>query len=203
MGRLAWDTFPRTGTAWLGRCLESAFPHYTLEWGGHRATTLRKGNNVISTLRHPLPAISSYAEHFGFWDFDGLLEWYSRFTQTQIEQRDRIFVTLFDDIVSRPDWVLERYATRFSLTDRQPVRHDLQKHMQTNYKKHFPQERTKERLNAETQLLRCSALVSATSVYSKAVSTFASDLNTDQVSYPTDKEMYSWDEASGEWVASD
>ena len=126
MDRLTYDTFPRSGTAFLHQCLVHSFD-LPIIWGGHRVTTLRKESNVITSIRNPKDSVASWIEFrkLNLDSVDGLLDWYIRFANGTLETLDRVYVVKFEDLISNPMNVMEKYSDRFSLPDPKYIHKDL------------------------------------------------------------------------------
>lgn len=169
MARLTWDTFPKTGSAWLAHTLEAAFPHDQIVWGGHRAATLRYEGNVITTLRHPAPTVAAYMVFFQHDQPDRLLDWYCRFTTATIAHANRIMVAAFEDITKEPEKVMAAYADRFSLAPPQPMTvEDVYARTLAAHPAHLPSDRSVARERADEAVSAASLLPEAVRLYESA-----------------------------------
>ena len=169
MGRLNWDTFPKTGSSWLACSLELAYPASEIVWGGHRKTTLKKESNVITVVRNPLDSVSSAMVFFSKTDVEGLLDWYCRFTQEIIDSKHRIFATQFEDLISEPFKVVQAYAKRFELeTPKFFTQEMLMEISKKTYPHHLPEPLTKERQEANLEVKKSSMLDKANTIYENA-----------------------------------
>lgn len=169
MARLTWDTFPKTGSAWLAHTLGAAFPEDQIVWGGHRAATLRYEENVITTLRHPAPVVASYMVFFNHGDPDRLLDWYCRFTTATITYASRIMVAAFEDVTARPMQVMSAYADRFSLTPPKPLTiKDVHSRTLASHAAHLPSRQGAARDRADEAVAAASLLPEAIRLYESA-----------------------------------
>jgi len=129
VARLNYDTFPKSGTMWLGNCLSLSFPKEEIFFGSHRITTLRKKENVITVLRNPKDTISSYIVFFdnlnlcmgcrGYHTFnkvEDIFEWYCRFLKGMIDNYNRIYVVDFEKLTKNPYEVMVSYSKYFNLS---------------------------------------------------------------------------------------
>lgn len=169
MARLTWDTFPKTGSAWLAHTLEASFPNDEVVWGGHRAATLRYEANVVTTLRHPAPTIASYLVFFQHDQPDRLLDWYCRFTTAIIDYHDRVVVAAFEDITAQPHQVMVAYGQRFRLDVPQPVTTaEIRRRTQQMHPAHLPRALDEVRVSAVEAVKAASLLPDAVRLYEKA-----------------------------------
>lgn len=169
MARLTWDTFPKTGSAWLAHTLEAAFPHDQIVWGGHRAATLRYEHNVITTLRHPAPTVAAYMVFFHHEDPDRLLDWYCRFTTATITYASRVMVAAFEDITQTPGQVMAAYADLFRLTPSEPVTvEDVYARTVSSHPAHLPSNQGVARQRAAEAVAAASLLPDAVRLYNLA-----------------------------------
>jgi hypothetical protein len=169
VARLNWDTFPKSGSAWLARTLELAYPQHEVVWGGHRITTLRKESNVITCIRNPKDCIPSYMLFFNHDNPERLLDWYCRFMAGTIECADRIFVTRFEQITTEPESVMLAYADRFGLEQPQPVTPaKVKAKTLETHAEHLPKPLTAERIKANQIVLTSPSLPAALDLYGQA-----------------------------------
>jgi hypothetical protein len=166
LGRLVWDTFPKSGSAWLARTVELAYPNHEVVWGGHRIATLRRETNVITCIRDPRDAVASYLIFFQHDDPERLLDWYCRFMVGTIENAHRIFVTDFNSITVKPESVMRAYASRFDLSEPQPVTlATIEAKVKETHAAHLPKPLTAERIEANQRVLDSPSLPAALDLY--------------------------------------
>ena len=169
VARLVYDTFPKSGTAWLGTALRHSFPNDEIAWTGHRRISLKKEENVITVIRNPLDTVSSGMVFFGYEDATKVLDWYSRFTQGIIESSNRIFIAKFEELTTDPNSIMTAYAKKFNLvnpvaTDKELIWQETQK----THPAHLPSEETEARTEAKKMTLASPLLEKANELYEQA-----------------------------------
>lgn len=170
MGRLVWDTFPKSGSAWLGGTLRSAFPESELVWGSHRITTLKKEQQVITCIRPPQDCIPSYMIFFGDNNPSRVLDWYCRFMQGTLESKDRIYISLFEDLTKNPYGEMVNYQKRFLLPKPLLVtKESIKEKVAKMSPQHLPVSITLERKKTNEIVLSHPDLLGATEIYNKIV----------------------------------
>jgi hypothetical protein len=171
MDRLTYDTFPRSGTAFLHQCLAHSFD-LPIVWGGHRITTFRKEPNVITSIRNPKDSVASWIEfrQLNLDSVDGLLDWYIRFANGTLETLDRIYVVKFEDLISNPMDVMEKYATRFLLPSPRYIHKDLiVQAVNKTHSTNLPREINNIRSAANEAVASNNLLLQATEIYQQVI----------------------------------
>lgn len=140
MARLAWETFPRSGSMWLAQCLSRSYPTHQIIHGEHRRANLGAYANQITSVRNPLDCVSSWMLFTNrTTDAEPLLEWYIRFYDRLADRKGLVFIATFEDLVSCPENVMQSYAQWFGLA--KPRRLDIQaleKFMRVSFSDHMP-----------------------------------------------------------------
>ena len=169
MGRLVWDTYPKSGSAWLARTLDLAFPKSEIVWGQHRIATLSKEQKVITSIRNPQDCVASYMVFFNHYNPDGLLDWYSRFMQGTIESASRIFIARFEELTSNPSLVVNQYASMFSLPTPETItKNQVSNKTRETHPQHLPSTITPERIKANEMVMESPELQKALDLFNKA-----------------------------------
>lgn len=170
MARLVFDTFPKSGTAWLAGTLKSAYPESEIIWGGHRAATLKKEEQVITAIRNPKDCIPSYMIFFQHNEPGRLLDWYCRFMQGTIDSKDRIFISSFEELTTDPQTVMIKYSKRFLLQEPTPVTvTKIKEQVIKTHLGHLPAPLTLERKRANEIVLSNPDLSAALTMYEKVL----------------------------------
>lgn len=170
MARLVWDTFPKSGSAWLAATLRTAFPESEIVWGNHRITTLKKEENVITCIRQPQDCIPSYMIFFGHDNPSRGLDWYCRFMQGTLESKDRIYISLFEKLIKDPYGEMLNYQTKFLLPEPSLVtKEGIKEEVTKTHPQHLPGFLTSEREKANEMVLSHPDLLGATEIYNKVV----------------------------------
>jgi hypothetical protein len=128
VGRITFASFPRTSSTYVIEALLQAYPGCREDgrWnmshlGRHRIQPIRKDENVITIVRHPLDCCSSTIALEFVEDANGALDWYIRFMQATIARFDEIFVAKFEDVITDVNKVIANYAAKFNLDTPQTV----------------------------------------------------------------------------------
>jgi len=171
MARLVWDTFPRSGSAWLAHTLRLSFPHSEIIWGGHRIATLRKESNVITCIRSPLNAVPSATLFFRKDNPEGMIDWYCRFIEGAIKNSERIFISSFDEIIYNPSEVMSRYAKRFFIPHYVDVSPDeIKLETMKTHAENLPRPISKERIAMNHVVGKLPSMKRALALYDEALS---------------------------------
>ncbi len=170
MARLVYDTFPKSGTAWLSSTLKSAYPESEIIWGGHRITTLRKEQQVITSIRNPKDCIPSYMVFFQHNEPGPLLDWYCRFIQGTIDSQNNIFISSFEELITDPQSIMIKYSKKFLLTEPYLVTtEEIKKKVIKTHPEHLPAPVSFERKKANDIVLSHPDLSAALTIYEKAL----------------------------------
>lgn len=166
MARLTWDTFPKSGSAWLARTLELCYPNDEVVWGGHRSTTFISSPNCITSVRHPKETVASYLSFFQDNSVEPVVDWYCRFIDRTIKYQDRIYVSRFEDLISNPLVEIDNYASMFGLHSPVPVTHEeITDSVRATHANHLPSPRTEKREQAEILVANSPELSHAIELY--------------------------------------
>jgi hypothetical protein len=166
VARLTWDTFPKSGSAWLARTLELCYPNHEVEWGGHRSITFIYSPNCITSVRHPRAAVASYACFFLDDNVAGILDWYCRFMERTIKYQHRVYVSQFDNLTVDPMKEMHSYAAMFGLIGPTPVTcEQITDAVRLTHPAHLPSARTDKRNHAEAIVDDCDRLTDAVQLY--------------------------------------
>lgn len=128
MGRITFASYPRTSSTYVIDALVQAYPgckedgRWNMSYlGRHRIQPIRKDENVITVVRHPLDCCSSTIALEFVDDANGALDWYIRFMEATIARFDEIFVAKFEDTIADINKVIADYAAKFHLEVPQKV----------------------------------------------------------------------------------
>lgn len=166
MARLAFDTFPKSATAWLARTLELCFAGSEIVWGGHRSTTFINSPNCMTSVRHPAQAAPSAMCFFGYDDPAAVLDWYCRFMEKTLKYRHRVYASRFENLTSDPMTEMLNYAAKFGLDNPTHVTcKQITDAVRLTHPLHLPAAPTKQRKRAETKVNDCQRLTDAVQLY--------------------------------------
>ena len=166
MARLTWDTFPKSGSAWLARTLDLCFPDHEIVWGGHRSTTFAESHNCVTVVRHPRQAAASAMCFFGYDDPAAVLDWYCRFMKRTKQYRHRVYVSRFEDLTTDPVREMREYAVMFDLPAPKVVTCDhITAAVKVTHAAHLPSKITSQREKAQSMVDDCARLSDAVAIY--------------------------------------
>ena len=115
MDRLICVAFPRTASTFLTDCLSLAFPKMEIHHIFHKIEILRTESNIVTILRKPEDAISSWLTKVNETDIEGHLDWYNRFMLAILDRISEVFITTYDAIISDVNAVIAKCAEFYSL----------------------------------------------------------------------------------------
>jgi hypothetical protein len=165
--RLTFDSFPRSGNIYTKALLCAAFPSCEVNWLNHRATFQGKPN-AITVVRDPRDCVASWVEKNGD-SVSASLQWYCRFTATVLAETERLFVSTFEEVTTRPNIVMQAYAYRFTLNTPVKVRpREIEKKVTDNHPEHMPRSPRATRLQLEQEILSNSFLPMSLDLYEQA-----------------------------------
>lgn len=166
MARLTWDTFPKSGSAWLARTLDLSFPQCEVVWGGHRSTTFAESPNCVTVVRHPRQAAASAMCFFGYDDPVAVLDWYCRFMERTKQYRHRVYVSQFNNLTTNPVREMQQYAATFDLPAPKAVKcDDITAAVKVEHAAHLPSKITPQRRKAQALVDDCARLSDAVTIY--------------------------------------
>lgn len=128
MEELICSSFPRSGNHFTSQCLFEAFPNSAIRFD-HKIYMLKESNNVISIVRRPEECVASFRDalpayytgvqvsgeaRFGV---DDNVLYYVRFMSAVKDNFNRIYVDMFDNLISDPNAVIQKYALKFNLSN--------------------------------------------------------------------------------------
>lgn len=117
MDRLICCAFPRTASTYLTESLKVAYPEKNIYHIFHKIDILRKENNMITIIRKPEDAVSSWMTKINNTDIEGNLDWYNRFMIATLNRVDDIFITDFESIISDVNNVIQICKNYFSFKE--------------------------------------------------------------------------------------
>ena len=132
MDRLICVAFPRTASTYLTDALKIAYPDKDIWHIFHKIEVLRKESNIITILRKPEDAISSWLTKVDETDIEGHLDWYNRFMLATLSRISEVFITTFEAIVSDVNAVIAKCAEFYSLETPRLVDIGNIKHLSTS-----------------------------------------------------------------------
>ena len=167
MVRLAYDTFPRSGTAFIKHSLELAFD-YEIVGGMHKIATFSKEQNVITSIRNPKDCIPSWIEFRKLSKelLPDYLDWYIRFLQGTVLNINKIYVVTFEKLTSTIELVMKEYANRFNLKSPKSITNDqVKQSMQLEYSEHLPRNKSNYRIELDELILKEPRFFEALNIY--------------------------------------
>lgn len=166
MARLTLESFPKSGNAWSAKCLSLSFPNDEVLWGEHKISNLKEKNNVASCIRNPKDCIPSYMIFFNKTNLESVIDWYCRFYQGIISNKNKIFIYSFEQITTNPMMVMNSYSIRFNLDSPVFVNTDTIK-METKktHSNHLPSQYSKKRILANNEVLKSPSFQNAYALY--------------------------------------
>jgi len=167
MVRLAFDTFPRSGTAFIRHSLELAF-EYEIVGGMHKIATFSKEQNVITAIRNPKDCIPSWIEFRKLSKelLPDYLDWYIRFLQGTLLSINKIYVVTFEKLTSAIELVMQEYANKFNLkAPKKITNNQIKQSMQLEYSEHLPRNKSNYRIELDELILKEPRFFEALNIY--------------------------------------